>query len=173
MEIGRGRDAYGGRRAGSDAALLVSVSDGDWKRSRPPGGNRAVGTFAVSFQSPMEIGRGRDEYGRILASHDEIVFQSPMEIGRGRDMVVVTLFLSLLTVFQSPMEIGRGRDKFAFARVLDLTEDRFSLRWRLEEVATSPQTSRRGVFGRQFQSPMEIGRGRDRVPRNLGGQQAH
>ena len=100
-------------RSNGSVMASVSVSDGDWKRSRPPprSSKRPRGS-RTSFQSPMEIGRGRDR----LPRHSDV---------------------------------GRGTASF-------------SLRWRLEEVATQNRVYRGDAFGPgSFQSPMEIGRGRD------------
>ena len=169
MEIGRGRDPTPPNC--SPPFWRVSVSDGDWKRSRPVQHRRVLrGNVSVS-DGDWKRSRHR---GRPVFLGQPRGFQSPMEIGRGRDYHVCGVCITLLeSVFESPMEIGRGRDAVGRGEppahggdgvsVSDGDWKRsrrsggacwisiapsgcFSLRWRLEEVAIfSSFTSRRNT----------------------------
>ena len=111
MEIGRGRD-FLARQEKRGVRQSVSVSDGDWKRSRPLLNDVWRAADKVVFQSPMEIGRGRDRRpSHPYRGRQQRVSVSDGDWKRSRRAGVNRWQMGPRGRFQSPMEIGRGRDR--------------------------------------------------------------
>ena len=96
-------------------------------------------------------------------TEEEYEFQSPMEIGRGRDCPLPRLQPHHQDRFSLRWRLEEVATRLRVCRRADrrLRTASFSLRWRLEEVATGALLIPHSAFGQSFQSPMEIGRGRD------------
>ena len=132
MEIGRGRDALFRDNANKANALAVSVSDGDWKRSRPPmrrtrlSSRRSTTCFSLRWRleevatrnlrkaaggasGHVSVSDGDWKRSRLITQHEarhraDSEFQSPMEIGRGRDEYTTVMAALKAPEFQSPRD---------------------------------------------------------------------